>query len=81
MRVGSTRQGRRDIARSLQLIAHKRPSRLVLAGRAAVMPAPGGGVRDYLGELRALAERLGIAGQSRGSTIKPTSPICSARAM
>ncbi len=54
-------KGVETLLEAFSLIAHKRPSRLVVAGRAAVMPAPGGGVRDYLGELRALAERLGIA--------------------
>jgi glycosyltransferase involved in cell wall biosynthesis len=53
-------KGVETLLEAFSLIAHKRPGRLVVAGRAAVMPGSGGGVRDYLGELRALAERLGI---------------------
>lgn len=53
-------KGIETLLESFRLIAHKRPSHLVLSGRAAVMPGSGGGVRDYLGELRVLAERLGI---------------------
>jgi glycosyltransferase involved in cell wall biosynthesis len=54
-------KGVETLLEGFSLIAHNRPSHLVVAGRAAVMPGSGGGVRDYLGELRALAERLGIA--------------------
>jgi glycosyltransferase involved in cell wall biosynthesis len=54
-------KGVETLLEGFSLIAHKRPSHLVVAGRAAVMPGSGGGMRDYLGELRALAERLGIA--------------------
>jgi glycosyltransferase involved in cell wall biosynthesis len=53
-------KGVETLLEAFSLITHKRPSHLVLAGRAAVMPGPGGGVRDYLGELRDLAGRLGI---------------------
>jgi glycosyltransferase involved in cell wall biosynthesis len=54
-------KGVETLLEGFSLIAHKRPSHLVVAGGAAVMPGSGGGVRDYFGELRALAERLGIA--------------------
>jgi glycosyltransferase involved in cell wall biosynthesis len=54
-------KGVETLLEGFSLIAHKRPSHLVVAGRAAVMPSSAGGVRDYLGELRTLAERLGIA--------------------
>jgi glycosyltransferase involved in cell wall biosynthesis len=54
-------KGVETLLEGFSLIAHKRPSHLVLAGRAAAMPGSAGGMRDYLGELRNLAERLGIA--------------------
>jgi glycosyltransferase involved in cell wall biosynthesis len=54
-------KGVETLLEGFSLIAQKRPSHLVLAGRAAVMLASSGGVRDYLAELRGLAERLGIA--------------------
>lgn len=54
-------KGVETLLEGFSLITHKRPSHLVLAGRAAVMPGPGGGARDYRGELRDLAGRLGIS--------------------
>jgi glycosyltransferase involved in cell wall biosynthesis len=54
-------KGVETLLEGFSLIAQRRPSHLVLAGRAAMMPGVGGGVRDYLGELRELAARLGIA--------------------
>jgi glycosyltransferase involved in cell wall biosynthesis len=54
-------KGVETLLEGFSLIADKRASHLVLAGPAAVMPGFGGGVRDYRGELRDLAERLGIA--------------------
>lgn len=42
-------------------IVRRRPSHLVLAGRAATMPGLNGGPRDYLAELHGVAEHLDIA--------------------
>jgi glycosyltransferase involved in cell wall biosynthesis len=46
---------------AFSLVARERPCHLVLAGRAAVMNDEHGRPRDYLGELRGAAERLGVA--------------------
>lgn len=54
-------KGVETLLEGFSLIARARPSRLVLAGRAAVMLRADGGVRDYLRELHERAEHLGIA--------------------
>lgn len=54
-------KGVETLLEGFSLIARERRSHLVLAGRPAVMPGRDGAPRDYLGELRGLAERLGIA--------------------
>src|SRR5450756_1334477 len=54
-------KGVETLIEALSLVVRERPCRLVLAGRPAVMNDEHGRPRDYLGELRGMAERLGVA--------------------
>jgi glycosyltransferase involved in cell wall biosynthesis len=54
-------KGVETLLEALSLVARDRACHLVLAGRPAVMNDVHGQPRDYLGELRGAAERLGVA--------------------
>jgi glycosyltransferase involved in cell wall biosynthesis len=54
-------KGIETLLEALSLVARDRACHLVVAGRPMVMNDANGQPRDYLGELRAIADRLGVA--------------------